>query len=140
MKNWYYKNKNNYMLFLIRGESYIDSRTQCVITTLAGGRVIANDALKMRKVLGFQSSWIAIYYEIHFPVLPHTAYLCKWSISCNNNRQVIKEYFCTLFSHFWPNDMNSLPQSWQILIFLSSLSLWKRHYFQRVLIWLHILG
>ena len=29
----------------------------------------ANDILKMGKVIGFQSSWIAIYYKIHLRVL-----------------------------------------------------------------------
>ena len=38
------------------------------------GRVIANDVLKMRQVieflfLSYRSSWIAIYYKIHFRVL-----------------------------------------------------------------------
>ena len=31
--------------------------------------VIATDVLKMRKVIKFQSSWIAIYYKIRFGVL-----------------------------------------------------------------------
>ena len=36
----------------------------------AGGwEVIANDVLKKRKVIEFESSWIAIYYKIHFCVL-----------------------------------------------------------------------
>ena len=35
---------------------------------LAGG-VIANDVMKMRKVIEFQSSWIVVYYKIHFRVL-----------------------------------------------------------------------
>ena len=49
------------MLIDIRGESHIDFRTQCVIMTLTGevrwaSGVIVNDVLKMRKVMGFQSS------------------------------------------------------------------------------------
>ena len=36
--------------------------------TLAGG-VIANDVMKMRKVIEFQSSWIVVYYKSHFRVL-----------------------------------------------------------------------
>ena len=39
----------------IKGESHIDFRTQCAIMTLASGGVIANDALKMRKFIEFQS-------------------------------------------------------------------------------------
>ena len=42
--------------YFIRGVSHIDSRTQCAIMTLAGGGIIANDVLKMRKVIEFQSS------------------------------------------------------------------------------------
>ena len=53
----------------LRGESHIDFRTQCVIMTPAGGEVIANDVLKMRRVIAFQSSWIAVYYKIHWGVL-----------------------------------------------------------------------
>ena len=56
------------VVFLLRDESHIDFRTQCVIMTLAGGRIIANDALKKRKVIEIQSSWIAIYYKIYFRV------------------------------------------------------------------------
>ena len=37
--------------------------------TLAGGGFIANDVLKMRKGIESQSSWIVIYYKIHFRVL-----------------------------------------------------------------------
>ena len=39
--------------------------------TLTGGKgaAIAKDLLKMRKVIKFQSSWIAINYKIHFRVL-----------------------------------------------------------------------
>ena len=42
--------------YFIRGVSHIDFRTQCTIMTLAGGGIIANDVLKMRKVIEFQSS------------------------------------------------------------------------------------
>ena len=39
-----------------KSELHIDFRTQCFIMTLAGGgRVIANDVFKMRKVIEFQS-------------------------------------------------------------------------------------
>ena len=38
-----------------RSELHIDFRTQCIIMTLAGGKFIANDVLKMRKVIEFQS-------------------------------------------------------------------------------------
>ena len=46
-----------------------------------------------------------------------------------------------IFVLFLPclNDMSSLPENWPFFIFLSSLSLWTWHYFQRVLIWRHIL-
>ena len=44
------------VVFLFRDESHIDFRTQCVIMTLVGGRIIANDALKKRKVIEIQSS------------------------------------------------------------------------------------
>ena len=40
----------------LRGESHINIRTQFVIMTLEGDGVIANDILKMRKVIKFQSS------------------------------------------------------------------------------------
>ena len=43
------------LIFVLRGESHIDFRTQCVIVTLAGGGVIANDVLIMRKVIAFQN-------------------------------------------------------------------------------------
>ena len=46
------------LIFVLRGESHIDFRTQCVIVTLVGGGVIANDVLIMRKVIEFQNSWI----------------------------------------------------------------------------------
>ena len=36
-----------------RSESHIDFRTQCVIMTLAVGGIVANDVLKMRKVIEF---------------------------------------------------------------------------------------
>ena len=39
-----------------RSELHIDFRTQCAIMTLAGGKFIANDVLKMRKIIEFQSS------------------------------------------------------------------------------------
>ena len=33
-----------------------------------GSGVIANDVLKKRKFIKFQSSWIVVYYKIHFRV------------------------------------------------------------------------
>ena len=50
-----------------------------------------------------------------------------------------KGKFPYFFPYFWTNGMTSQPQNWQIFIFLSSLSLWTWHYFQTVLIRLHIL-
>ena len=50
-----------------------------------------------------------------------------------------KKNFRTVSLYLWLNDMNSQPKNSQIFIFLSSLSLWTWHYFQRILIWLHIL-
>ena len=44
------------LIFALRGESHIDFRTQCVIVTLTGGGVIANDVLIIRKVIEFQNS------------------------------------------------------------------------------------
>ena len=35
----------------------------------AGGEVIANDVLKMRRVIEFQSLGIVVYYKINFGVL-----------------------------------------------------------------------
>ena len=59
----------------------------------------------------------------------------SWIIWCGMR----KKNFRTLSLYFWLNDMNSLPQNWQIFIFLWFLSLWTWHYFQGVFIWLHIL-
>ena len=64
--NWLFKVSREWIAYRMR---HI-----CVIMTLAGGRdggggVIANYALKMSKVIEF--------------------HLCRWSISRNNNRQVI---------------------------------------------------
>ena len=36
-----------------RSESHIDFRTQCVTMALAVGGIVANDVLKMRKVIEF---------------------------------------------------------------------------------------
>ena len=41
--------------FTVRGESNINFRTERVIMAIAGGGVIANDILKMRKVTKFQN-------------------------------------------------------------------------------------
>ena len=45
----------------------------CVFVCVGmGGRgelVIANEVLKMRKVIEFQCSWIVVYYKIHFCIL-----------------------------------------------------------------------
>ena len=38
---------------------------------------IANDVFKMRKVIEFQSSWIVIYYKIHFCVLLQPIHACE---------------------------------------------------------------
>ena len=54
--------------------------------------VIANDVLKMRKAIDFQSSWVAIYYKIHFHVVLHKAHLCS-CISGNSNRQIKQSSF-----------------------------------------------
>ena len=51
---------------------------QDVIMTLAGGGVIANDVLNMRKVIKFQNLCLA------------TAHLCRESISRNSDIQVIQ--------------------------------------------------
>ena len=54
---------------LIRGQSHIDFRTQCVIMTLTGGGAITNDVLKFRKDIEFDSSCIVIH--ILFLYLPN---------------------------------------------------------------------
>ena len=46
----------------LMGESHIDFRTQSLIMTLASGEVIANDVLKMRKVIEFQSLYPVTAY------------------------------------------------------------------------------
>ena len=51
---------------VIRGEPHIDIWRH---NDARGWGVIANDVLKMRKVIEFQSSRIANYYKIHFRVL-----------------------------------------------------------------------
>ena len=51
------------------------------------GGVIANDILKMGKVIEFQSSGIVIFYKIHLHVLLQP--ICAGEVSCNSYRQVI---------------------------------------------------
>ena len=58
----------------VRGGLHVGFRTQCVIMTLVGGSVIANDVLKMGNIIDFQSSWIVIHYKIHFRVLLQAIY------------------------------------------------------------------
>ena len=48
------------------------------------GGGITNDILKMRKVIEFQSHLIQISF-----LCPATAHMCRWSISCNSNRQIM---------------------------------------------------
>ena len=50
--------------------------------------LIANDDLKMGKVIRFLSLWFVVYYKIHFRVA--TPHLCRWNISRYSNRQVIQ--------------------------------------------------
>ena len=50
---------------LLKGESHIDFHTQCVITTLAGGKkgeAIINDVLNFRKFIQFEKSCIVISF------------------------------------------------------------------------------
>ena len=63
-----------------RGESNINFRSQCIIMTLMIGwrrGVIANEILKMRKVIEFQSLY------------PPTAHLRIWFINRNSKRSNI---------------------------------------------------
>ena len=57
----------------LRGESHIDSRTQCVIITVVGGTrergVVANDVLKIRKVIEFEISCIAMCFPYIYPII-----------------------------------------------------------------------
>ena len=57
-----------------------------------GGWVIANDALKKRKFVEFQSSWIAVYYKIHFCVLLQP--ICAGEVSV----VIVLDKKCNLFS------------------------------------------
>ena len=41
---------------VLKGESHVDLRTQCVIMTLGGGEAITNDVFEFRKIIEFQSS------------------------------------------------------------------------------------
>ena len=78
------------------GEGSVSTIFVCSASWYAcGWGVIANDVLKMRKVIAFQSSWITIYYKIPYRILLHIAHLCRWSIrrNSNSNRQVIYSRF-----------------------------------------------
>ena len=56
----------------LKGEPHIDFRMQCVIVTLTGRGAITNGIFKFRKVIEFQSSWIAIN--------------CQWIVYLINNQ------------------------------------------------------
>ena len=52
--------------------------------------VIANDVLKMRKVIDFQNWWIVVYYKIHFCVLLQP--VCAGEVSVATTAWKVSKY------------------------------------------------
>ena len=49
--------------WFLRGESHIDFCMQCIIMISWLGGTVTNDVLKFKKVIGFESSCIVIYFS-----------------------------------------------------------------------------
>ena len=120
---------------------FIDnSQSCCPLFPALPALLVCRDKMGRRveqfRNLSWKFSWLTIHWESRNALIQSNIVLADiyqrwwknitmlmlWCWCCAR-----KENFHTLSSYFWLNDMNSLPQNWQMFMFLSSLSLWMRH-------------